>query len=152
MAASRFGLAYEGLYTRTNIPIEQIGRIQGRWGILRDRHEVWEVDYGYLPEYFSADGRRSEDPRLPDDDHDYWRTTPVGTISYIDRCDLPIETHYARARAIVAAGSEFAIVGDIERGELNVFRLSGVERHTEDFRLPEMPWFDVPIGRTREKT
>jgi hypothetical protein len=42
------------------------------------------------------------------------RTIPVGTVSYIDRYDLPLETHFARARDIVAMGAEYAIVGDVE--------------------------------------
>jgi hypothetical protein len=51
------------------------------------------------------------DPREPQNDHDFWRTIPVGTVSYIDRYDLPLETHFARAREIVAMGAEFAVVG-----------------------------------------
>ena len=37
-----------------------------------------------------------------------------------------IEHHYARALAILEAGSEFAVVGDVEAGELRVFRMSGM--------------------------
>ena len=113
---------------------------------------MWEVDTAYLPEYFAVgyeDREIKRDPRRPRGNHDFWRTIPVGTISYI-RYDVPIDEHHARARAIISVGSEFAIVGDVERGEVRVFRLSGVRLHMEDFRLPEMPWFDVTIGRVQQ--
>ena len=141
-ANGRFAIRFHG----DDMPFGAIGRFQARWGIFRERHELWEVDFGWLPEWFGIEERRAHDPRLPKGDEEYWRTTPIGTFSFIDRFDLPIEAHYARARAILAAGSEFAVVGDIEHGEVRVFRLSGVELHTEDFRLPEMPWFEVPVG------
>jgi hypothetical protein len=150
-AADQFNLAWQGHYSENQEGmLDQIGRIVNRWGIFRKRHELWEVETAYLPGYFAAKYENNEviwDPRRPRGDYAYWRTTPVGTVAYIDRYDLPIEEHYARARAILAAGSEFAIVGDVERGAVRVFRLSGVETHTKDFRLPEMPWFEVPIGR-----
>lgn len=70
--------------------------------------------------------------------------TPIGTISYVCKGDLSLETQIERARAIVAAGSEFAIVGDLERLEHRVYRMDGVKIETDKFTLPEMPWFDVP--------
>jgi hypothetical protein len=79
--------------------------------------------------------------------HEFWRTTPIGTISFVDKHDLPLEEHHARARKIVARGSEFAAVVSLEHSDVQVFRMSGVtrHRHPEKFRLPEWPWFDVPI-------
>jgi hypothetical protein len=41
-------------------------------------------------------------------------------------------------------GAEFAIVGDVEAGELHIFRMSGIVRTREDVRIPELYWFDVP--------
>ncbi len=141
-ASTRFGLSYEGNATRTaqRMPVDQIGRLQRYWGIFREPPEVWEVEYAYMPaNLFDRVGKRS--------DEDYWRTTPIGTISYIDQYDLPIEEHYRRAREIVKTGSEFAIVGNMQTGELRVFRVDGVQSSFEDIRMPEMPWFDVPAPR-----
>jgi hypothetical protein len=90
------------------MPQEQIGRMPTYWAIFHDPYEMWEVEYGYLPaDLFNRVGERT--------DEEYWRTTPIGAIRYIDQYDLPIDVHYARAREIVTAGSEFAIVGDPRR-------------------------------------
>jgi hypothetical protein len=118
--------------------IDQINRIAKSWFIFRQNNEIWEVDFGYMPhDHLDNVGKRT--------DEDYWRIVPVGTISYIDQYDLPIEEHYERAREIVKAGSEFAIVGDMQTRELRVFRVDGVQKSFEDIRMPEMPWFDVPV-------
>lgn len=114
----------------------RVRRMQSRWGIFRDPHELWEVEFAWFADDFLK--RRQGN-------HAFWRTTPIGTISYIDRHDLLIEAHHARARAIIAAGSEFAIVGNVEAAEARVFRMSGVERFTDDFRVAEWPWFNVPV-------
>ncbi len=155
-AADSFNFAWQGMFEGNQRGmIDQIGRFVNRWGIFRERHELWEVETAYLPEWFAVrhddHGNFVRDPRRPHGNQGFWRSTPVGTVSYIDRYDLPIEEHFARAQAIVVAGCEFAIVGDVERGELRVFRASGVETRTEKFRMPEMPWFEVPIGRVKEE-
>ncbi len=41
-------------------------------------------------------------------------------------------------------GAEFAVVGDLEAGDLHIFRMSAVVRTEEDVRIPELYWFDVP--------
>ena len=141
---SRFGMAFQhGTLgdERAHIPLDQIGRVQSDWGIFRDPGfgELWEVDYAYLPPESTDDslyGTRT--------DREWWETTPIGTISYVCKGDLPLETHIDRARAILAAGSQFAIVGDLERLEHRVYRLDGLKIETDKFKLPEMPWFDVP--------
>jgi hypothetical protein len=139
-----FGWAYK----RKPAPVGKILRISSRYGIYHDPYELWEVDFAYVPEWVfgrAPDGTElPRDPRSPDNDHDFWRIIPIGTVSYIDQYDLPLETHFARAREIVALGAEFAVVGDVEAGELHIFRMSGVVRTFEDVRLPELYWFDVP--------
>jgi hypothetical protein len=143
-AGSRFSAHYQ-CHTANSpkprrMPEEQIGRIQKYWAIFNDPHEMWEVEYAYMPaNFFDHVGKRS--------DEEFWRQTPIGTICYIDEFDLPIDEHYRRAREIVKAGSEFAIVGDLQTSELRVFRVDGVQSSTEDIRVPEMPWFDVPAPK-----
>jgi hypothetical protein len=118
------------------MPEEQIGRMQKYWAIFRDPFEMSEVEYGYMPaDLFDRVGERT--------DEEYWRTTPIGTICYIDQYDLPIDIYYARAREIMKAGSEFAIVGDMQTGELRAFRVDGMQSSFLDIHVPEMPWFDV---------
>ncbi len=137
-ANGRFAMSYHDLwrYPGERQPIDQIIRFQSRWGIFRDRHELWEVDFAYhVPDYLEKST----------DDEGYWRTTPIGTISHIDCYDLPIDEHYRRAKAIIAAGSQFAIVVNLDIAEAVVFRNSGDERFTSDFGIPEWPWFDVPV-------
>jgi hypothetical protein len=143
-ASTRFGRHYQchtpSAATPGRMPQEQIGRIQKYWAIFRDSYELWETEYAYMPaDLFDRVRTRT--------DEEYWRKTPIGTICYIDQYDLPIDVHYARAREIVMAGSEFAIVGDMQRGELRVFRIDGVQSSFEDIRVPEMSWFDVPAPK-----
>ena len=142
---SRFGWAYQH---PGGCPMREIGRIRSRWGIYHDPNVLWEVDFAYIPRWVFNRGLNGEplppDPREPENDHDYFRVIPIGTVSYIDRYDLPLDTHFARARDIVAMGAEFAVVGDVEASELHIFRTSGVVRTFEDVRLPELYWFDVP--------
>ena len=142
--ASRFGMCYQhGTLRgqRSKMPFEQIGRIIGRWGIFRGEGfgELWEVDYAYLPDdhWNDARGRKKTE-------REWWETTPIGTVSYIDRHDLPLEEHIARAKAIVAAGSAFSILGDLTRLEHRIYRAAGVSVETGEFSMPEMPWFDIP--------
>jgi hypothetical protein len=116
--------------------VEYFRRMPARWGVFRDPNELWEVEFAWCGDDFL---------QRPKSNHDYWRTKPIGTISYIDAYDLPIEAHYERARAIIAAGSEFAIVSNIDTADALVFRLSGVERFTKSFRIAEWPWFEVPV-------
>jgi hypothetical protein len=116
--------------------IDWIRRFQSRWGIYRDSYELWEVEFAWFDDTFMT-ARKTN--------FAYWRTTPVGTIAYIDEYDLPIADHYARAKAIVAAGSAFAIVGDVNVGELRIFRSDSITRHTNDVRIPEWSWFDIPV-------
>ncbi len=65
------------------------------------------TDFAYIPQWMFTRRLVGEhlppDPREPENDH-YWRTIPIRTISYIDRYDLPLEIHFARAREIVALG------------------------------------------------
>jgi hypothetical protein len=143
-ASTRFSRAFQGhsplAATPGRMPQEQIGRIQKYWAIFHDPYEMWETEYAYMPaDLFDRVGQRTNE--------EYWRITPVGTICYIDQYDLPIEEHHRRAREIVKAGSEFAIVGDMQTGELRVFRVDGVQNSFEDIRVPEMPWFDVPAPK-----
>ncbi len=44
-----------------------------------------------------------------------------------------------------AQGAKFAIVCKVDAAEAMVFRMYGVESFPEDFRLPEWPWFEVPL-------
>jgi hypothetical protein len=140
----RFGWAYQ----EGDAPVGEIIRMKSRWGIYHDPHELWEIDFAYLPQWVfnrGLDGKHlPNDPREPKNDFEFWRTIPIGTVSYIDRYDLPLETHFARAREIVAMGAEFAVVGDVETSELHIFRMSGVVRTFDDVRIPELHWFDVP--------
>jgi hypothetical protein len=142
--AGRFGMGYQhGTLRgqRSDLPFDQIGRVIGRWGIFRGEGfgELWEVDYAYLP----AD--HWNDPGGPKKtDREWWETTPIGTISYIDRYDLPFEEHIARAKAIVAAGSAFSILGDLTRLEHRIYRADDASDETGEFSVPEMPWFDIP--------
>jgi hypothetical protein len=141
-ASTRFSSRYQGHTPKPSrrMPVEQIGRIQKYWAIFHDPYEMWEVEYGYMPaDFLDHVGKRS--------DEEYWRQTPIGTICYIDKYDLPIDEHYRRAREIVKAGSEFAIVGDMQTGELRIFRVDGVQSSFEDVRVPEMAWFDVPAPK-----
>jgi hypothetical protein len=135
--AGWFAATYQDRDEETPDWVSRIRRMQSRWGIFRDPYELWEVDFAW----FANDFLQHKYPS----DHVFWRTTPIGTISYIDAYDFPIETHYDRARQIVAAGSEFAIVVNVETAEARVFRMSGVERFADDFKIPEWPWFDVPL-------
>jgi hypothetical protein len=123
--------------------IDEILRIDKSWFIFYPPHdEIWEVDFCFMPaDLFSPERRKNRT------NSEYWRTMPVGTISYIDEFDLPIEEHYARAAAIVVAGSEFAVVADMQKQELRIFRSSGVQISREDICIPEMPWFKIPVPR-----
>jgi hypothetical protein len=100
--ADYFARVYQERMTRPDPrDIDWIRRFQSRWGIYRDPYELWEVEFAWFDDTFMT-ARKTN--------FAYWRTTPVGTIAYIDEYDLPIADHYARAKAIVAAGSAFAIV------------------------------------------
>ncbi len=62
------------------------------------------------------------------------------------RPDEFLDEHFARARAIADAGAAFAAVCDIEETpELYLFRSDGVECFSDDVRIREMEWFDVPV-------
>jgi hypothetical protein len=137
-AAGAFSWAYQKRFEGKQ-QIDQMLRFQRSWGIFRDPCELWEVEFAYfMPGYLYRTNV----------DEEYWRTIPIGTISYIDRYDLAIEDHYARAQAIVAAGSSFAIVGDVEKQTLRIFRKDSVTHHVEAVRIPEWPWFDIPVKAT----
>jgi hypothetical protein len=105
------------------------------------------TDFAYIPQWMFTRRLVGEhlppDPREPENDH-YWRTIPIRTISCIDRYDLPLEIHFARAREIVALGAEFAADGDAQACELNILRISGAVRTFKDVQIPELYWFDVP--------
>jgi hypothetical protein len=115
-------------------------QIKGPWGFYVEG-QIWTVDFACLPRGHQLD----EDGRLKK--YPEWLRTPLlGTISYIDRHDLPFEEHLMRARMMLADGCSFAIVADIERGEVHIYQMS----HTivsEAVRLAHLSWFDIPIGR-----
>lgn len=145
-ASTRFSMHYQchtpESDTPGRMPQEQIGRIQKYWAIFNDPYEMWKCEYAYMPaDLFDRMGERTNE--------EYWRQTPIGTISYIDQHYLPIEEHFRRARAIVKPGSEFAMVGDMQTGELRVFRVDGVQSSFENIRVPEMSWFDVPAPQRK---
>jgi hypothetical protein len=137
-AAGRFAFAYQGIGTDRQ-DIDQIVRFQSRWGILRRDFELWEVDFAYLPtgHFDHPNGQKKTD-------REWWETIPIGTISFIGEHDLPMEVHVARSRAIIASGSTFSVIGDLERHEYRVYRLDGVAVEREAFTLLEMPWFAFP--------
>jgi hypothetical protein len=105
---------------------------------------MWEVDFAFMPAGHDRNADGSPKPDL-----EWWQTIPIGTVSYVGPIDFPIAEHYARARASVAAGSQFAVIGDLAAGDLKIFRRDGMTCETEDVRIPEMPWFDVPVRGLR---
>jgi hypothetical protein len=131
-AAATFGIAHS--VTQWLAP-EAVGRVTSRWGVRADKHELWEIEFAYLPANWLE---------RPIEDELWWSTIAVGTIAFIDEYDLPMEAHDARAWAIVATGSEFAIVGDLERLEYRIYRRNGMSIERAEFTLPEMPWFSFP--------
>jgi hypothetical protein len=93
--------------------------MHGPWSFAAE-NEIWAVDVACLPpkHRLDAEGRPKK--------YGEWLRTPLsGIISYIDRDDLPIEDHILRARVAVMLGCSFAIIADIERGELRVFQYVG---------------------------
>lgn len=126
---------------RSSATRDQIDRISKRWFIFRPNGEAWAVDFGYMP----ADYLNETDDRS---DSEFWRTVPVGTVCYIDGFDLPVDEHHRRAQEIVSAGSEFAVVADVQKGDLRIFRPDSVECWSEDVCIPEMPWFKIPVPVT----
>jgi len=121
---------------------DELSRLQWHWGVVRGPNEVWEFDFAFhlAGHYWFPDGKRKTD-------REWWSTVPIGVVSYIDRYDLSIENHFERAATMVESGCMFAIVGDLEVGELREFRANGVRRSTENIFVPEMG-FEVPVGVT----
>jgi hypothetical protein len=114
--------------------------MHGPWSFAAE-NEIWAVDVACLPpkHRLDAEGRPKK--------YGEWLRTPLsGIISYIDRDDLPIEDHILRARVAVMLGCSFAIIADIERGELRVFQSSETVV-SEAVRLSQMSWFDIPVAR-----
>jgi hypothetical protein len=119
--------------------IDQINRIAKSWFIFRPNDEIWEVDFAYMPaDYLEHSGHRTNE--------EFWRIVPVGTICYIDELDLPIDEHHRRAQEIVEAGSKFAVIGDMQKREIRIFRAGAVETSTDNICIPEMPWFEIPVS------
>ena len=138
--AGRFNWARQRVENARDV-IDQIGRIARSWFVFTPPHdEIWEVDFAYMPADYLDSAKVGKQSNI-----EFWRTKPTGTISYVDQYDLPIDEHYRRAREIVKAGSDFAIVADMQTGELRIFRVGGVESSFEAIQIPEMPWFNIPI-------
>jgi hypothetical protein len=74
------------------------------------------------------------------------QTPLLGVISYIDKDDLSMKDHMLRARIAVVTGCAFAIIADIERGELRIVQSSEVVV-SQPVRLPQISRFDIPVGR-----
>lgn len=77
---------------------------------------------------------------------EFWRILPIETICYVDNWDLSINEHSRRAREIVNVGSVGATVADVQTKELRILRPSGVRISLKAIRVPEMPWFRVPVA------
>jgi hypothetical protein len=120
----------------------QAGKLEmhGPWSVFAE-DEIWSVDIACLPagHRLAAEGR-------PKAHHEWLQTPLLGVISYIDKDDLSMEDHMLRARIAVVTGCAFAIVADIERGELRIVQSSEVVV-SQPVRLPQISKFDIPVGR-----
>jgi hypothetical protein len=115
-------------------------QIKGPWGLYVE-DQIWTVDFACLPprHQLDEDGRPKKYPE--------WLRTPlIGAISYVDRHDLPIEDHLLRARVMLVLGCSFAVIADIERGNLHIHQMSDTVV-SESVRLPHLCWFDIPVSR-----
>ena len=115
-------------------------QIKGPWSFYIE-DEVWGVDFACLPPRHQLDRQGRQKTYL-----EWLRTPLLGVISYVDRNDLPIKRHLLRARQMVIVGCSFAVVADIERGEIHISQASNAVV-SEPIRLPQIPWFDIPVGR-----